>query len=194
MSGSPTSSWPRHGVTRWRCWSCRGGFRRRSWRAGSGCRARCRSRAGSRRASVQRLRGAARGHAAAVVGGGGGADRRSGAPVAGRRADSGSPARRSSRRVGRADRGRRQGAVSPSAGALGGLPGGNARATARRRTGRWRRRPTRSSIPTGARGTWPRRRPARTRTSPPSSSGRPAARRRGAVWPPPPRSWSAPRH
>jgi hypothetical protein len=33
---------PRRGVIRWRCWSCRAWRRRRSWRAGSGCRARCR--------------------------------------------------------------------------------------------------------------------------------------------------------
>jgi hypothetical protein len=37
--------------TRWRCWSCRAAFRRRSWRAGSDCPARCRCRAGSRTAS-----------------------------------------------------------------------------------------------------------------------------------------------
>ena len=49
------------------------------------------------------------------------------------------------------------------------------------------------SIPTGVPGIWPRRRPARTRPSPPSSSGRPAGRRREAGWPPPPPFWSAPR-
>ena len=49
--GSPTSSWPRHGETPWRCWNSRGGSRPRSWRAGSGCRGRCRCRRGSRRAS-----------------------------------------------------------------------------------------------------------------------------------------------
>ena len=37
--------------TRWRCLSCRGGWRRPSLRAGSGCRGRCRCRDGSRRAS-----------------------------------------------------------------------------------------------------------------------------------------------
>ena len=53
------------------------------------------------------------------------------------------------------------------------------------RTARWRRRPTRSSTPTGARGTLPRRRAAATRMLPPSSSGRPAGLRRGVAWPPP---------
>ena len=85
-----------------------------------------------------------------------------------------------------------EGAVSPSARALGGIPGGNAAVSGGRCTGRWPRRPTRRSIPTGAPGTWPRRRPAPTRMSPPSSSGPPAGRRRGAVWPPPPPFWSGP--
>ena len=48
--GSPMSCWPRHGETRWRCSSSRGGSRPRSWRAGSRCLERCRCRAGSRRA------------------------------------------------------------------------------------------------------------------------------------------------
>ena len=73
------------------------------------------------------------------------------------------------------------------------------RSTGRRRrtsgdrfTVRWPRRPTRLSIPTGALGTWPRRRPARTRASPPSLNVLPGGLRRGAVSRPPPRSWSAP--
>ena len=41
-------SWPRRGATRWRCWSCRAACRRVSWRAGSGCPARCRWTPGSR--------------------------------------------------------------------------------------------------------------------------------------------------
>ena len=48
------------------------------------------------------------------------------------------------------------------------------------------------ATPTGAPGTSPRRRPALTRTSPPSSSGPPAGRRRGAGWPPRQRFWSGP--
>jgi hypothetical protein len=74
------------------------------------------------------------------------------------------------------------------------------RSTGRRRrtrgdgfTGRWPRRPTRGPIPTGAPGILPRRQPALTRPSPPSSSGRPDGRRRGAVWPSPPPFWSGPR-
>ena len=67
----------------------------------------------------------------------------------------------------------------------------------RRRSGgecieRWRRRPTRRSTRTGAHGTWPRRRPALTRMSPPSWSGPPDGRRREAGWPPRPRFWSGP--
>ena len=50
--------------------------------------------------------------------------------------------------------------VPPSARALGGLPGGDAAASAARRTGRWPRRPTPSSIPTGAPGTAPQATPA----------------------------------
>ena len=34
--GSGTRSSPRRAATRWRCWSCRGGWRPPSWRAGSG--------------------------------------------------------------------------------------------------------------------------------------------------------------
>ena len=85
-----------------------------------------------------------------------------------------------------------QGAVSPSAGALGGLPGGIAGRAAPGAPGAGRGDRRARSIPTGAPGTSPRRRPAPTRTSPPSSSGRPAAPRRAAAWPPPPRSSSAP--
>ena len=53
------------------------------------------------------------------------------------------------------------------------------------RTARWRRRPTRRSTRTGAPGTLLRQRPAPGRMLPPSSSGRRAGLRRGAVWPPP---------
>ena len=50
-------------------------------------------------------------------------------------------------RGGGSDRDRRPGAVPPSAGALGGLPGGDAPASGGTRTGRWPRRPTRSVDP-----------------------------------------------
>ena len=36
MSRCGIGSWPRRTVIRWRCWSCRAGWIRRSWRAGSG--------------------------------------------------------------------------------------------------------------------------------------------------------------
>ena len=54
-SGWQINCWWRHAATRSRCWSCRGDCRRRSWRAASDCRERCRCRAGSRRASSERL-------------------------------------------------------------------------------------------------------------------------------------------
>ena len=57
------------------------------------------------------------------------------------------------------------------------------RALAGRRTPR--------SIPTGAHGTWPRRRPPPTSASPPTWRGRPAGPRPGAASRPLPRSWSA---
>ena len=63
--------------------------------------------------------------------------------------------------------------------------------SAGRCTAHWPRRPTRRSTPTGAPGIWPRLRPAPTRTSQSSSSGRPVAPRRGAVSPPPLRFSSA---
>ena len=66
------------------------------------------------------------------------------------------------------------------------------RSNAGRCIARWPRRPTPRSIPIGAPGTLPRRPPALTRASPPSSSGRPAGPRHGAVSPRPPRSSSAP--
>ena len=81
--------------------------------------------------------------------------------------------------------------------------GSGTRWCARRPTGRrrsrsdrtctapWRRSPIRSSIPTAAPGTGPRPRPGPTRTSPRSSSARPAAPRRAGAWPRRPRSWSA---
>jgi hypothetical protein len=46
--------------------------------------------------------------------------------------------------------------------------------------------------PTGVPGIWPRRPPAWTRTSPPSSSGRQAEPRHGAGWQPRPHFWSEP--
>ena len=169
------------------------GLSPRSWQGASGCRARSRSRAGSRRASCGGSR-----HCPRPPGGccwsrrpSLSAIRRccgvrpSGLGIAGPALE---PAE--SRR---ADRDRQPGAVSPSAGALRGLPGrigGGAAASASGVGGGDRRaRP----IPIGAPGTSPRRRPARTRTSPPSWSGRPAGHRRAADWPPPPRSSSAPR-
>ena len=103
--------------------------------------------------------GAAGGHPAALAGRGGGADRRSGALVArGRAARDHRPGARAGG-VGRADRGRQQGALSPSAGALGGVPGGDAAATAAGAPGVGGGDRRAASIPTGAPGTWPRRRP-----------------------------------
>ena len=57
-------------------------------------------------------------------------------------------------------------------------------------TRRWRRRPTRSPIRTAGRGTGPRPRPGRTKTSRPNWSAQPAGRRPAAAWPRPRRSWS----
>ena len=56
------------------------------------------------------------------------------------------------------------------------------RRTAAASTRRSPRRPTRASIPIAGHGTARRRRPGSTRTSPPSWSGRPRARRRVAAW------------
>ena len=53
------NSWWRHAATRSPCWSCRGDCRRRSWRAGSGCRERCRSPAEIEESFVESARGAA---------------------------------------------------------------------------------------------------------------------------------------
>ena len=81
--------------------------------------------------------------------------RRSGAAVARGRAarDHGRGARAGG--VGRAARDRAPGALSPSAGALRGLPGGIGPRSGGRCTGRWPRRPTPRSIPIGAPGTAP---------------------------------------
>ena len=121
----------------------------------------------------------ATGHAAARAGGSGRANRRSGPLLARRRrlAIAGPAARAGG--VGPPHRSRQQGSVSPSAGALCGLPVRIAAGQARC-TGRWPRRPTGRSTRTGARGIWPRRQPALTRTSLRSWSERPAARSRGA--------------
>src|SRR5215470_7080565 len=43
MNGSGIGSWPRRTATRWRCWSCRAGWARRSWQPGSGWLGRTRS-------------------------------------------------------------------------------------------------------------------------------------------------------
>src|SRR5215471_11894192 len=51
ISGSGTGSWPRRTVIRWRCWSCRAGWARRSWRADSDWSEYRRSRRGSSGAS-----------------------------------------------------------------------------------------------------------------------------------------------
>ena len=56
----------------------------------------------------------------------------------------------------------------------------------------WPRRRTPASIPIAAPGISPRRRPGSTRTSPPSWSARPAARRPAAAWPRAPPSTSVP--
>ena len=61
----------------------------------------------------------------------------------------------------------------------------------RTRIARWRRPPTRRSIPTAAPGTAPTRRRGPTRRSPRSSSAPRAARRRAAGWPRRPRSSNA---
>jgi hypothetical protein len=61
----------------------------------------------------------------------------------------------------------------------------------RRRTGRWPRRPTAGSTPTGGRGTWRRRRRAPMNRWPPSWSGRRAGHRPAAGWPRRRRSCSA---
>ena len=92
----------------------------------------------------------------------------------------------------RADRSRSPRALQAPAGPLGGLPGRGPRATAATCTGRSRRRPTRSPIPTGARGTAPTRRRRPTRPWPPSWRARPIARSAAAAWRPPPRSSSGP--
>jgi hypothetical protein len=55
--------------TRWRCWSCRAGWRRESWRADSCCRGRCRCRRGSRTASAGSWRVCQSDPAAASAGG-----------------------------------------------------------------------------------------------------------------------------
>ena len=92
---------------------------------------------------------------------------------------------------GRPARVRRAGAVPSPAGALGGLPVGVASGATGGRTARWRSSPIRRSIPIAVRGTGPTPRLGPTRTSPRSSSARPAARRAAAAWPRRPRSWSA---
>ena len=130
--------------------------------------------------------GAAGGHPAAVAHGRSGADRRSGAPVAGGRAARDRRAGTRAGGVGRADRRRRQGAVSPSAGALGAVSGGSAAGTAAGapRAGRGDRRADRSR----SSGLAPRRgdrrpgragrRGARTRRRPRPGTRRPGGRRR----------------
>ena len=76
---------------------------------------------------------------------------------------------------------RRHGAVSPSAGAVGDLPGGVGGAATRGPTARWPTPPIRRSIPIAAPGTERGLRPAPTRTSPPSSNARPAERSAAGV-------------
>ncbi len=89
-------------VTRWRCWSCRGGFSPAQLAGGFGLPGAL-SLAGADRGELPgAARGSAGGHAAAVAGGRGGADWRSGAFVArGRSArDHGRGARRRRNRPG----------------------------------------------------------------------------------------------
>ena len=121
------------------------------------------------------------------------ADRGPGAGVAGGRAARDRRRGGGARGRGRPGRVRRPGAVPPSAGALGGLPVGDAGGTAAGCTAPWPRPPIRRSIPTAAPGTGPRPPPGRTRTSPRNLSARPAGRRRAAGWPPRRRSLSGPR-
>ena len=112
--------------------------------------------------------------------------------VARGRAGSGSPARCSTPAESAApDRGRQPGCGFVIRSCARRSTGRRRHRSAGRCTGRWPRRPTRRSTPTGAPGIWPRLRPAPTRTSPSSSSGRPVAPRRGAVSPPPLRFSSA---
>ena len=120
--------------------------------------------------------------------------RRSDAVVAGGRAP------RSRARGGGAGRSRgpahprRPGHLSPPPPALGDLPRG-ARPTERRSAhrGSGGSHRSRRSIPIAGRGTAPRRRSHRTRTSPPSSSARPTGPEHAAASPPQPRSSSEPR-
>ena len=158
------------------------GRRRRSWRAGSGCPARCRCgriedsfrrRVDALPAQARRLlllaaadptgdpvlvwRAAGRlgiGTQAARTGGGGGAGRV-----------------------------RRPGAVPASAGPLGGLPVGARRGTGRRCTGPWPRPLIRRLTRIAGPGTGRRPRPGPMRRWPPSWRTRPGGRRPAAGWP-----------
>ena len=127
---------------------------------------------------------------AAVAGRGGRAGRRPGAGVAGGRAARDRSSRRRRRRDRRAARDRRARDVSSSAGALGVYRAASPEEQAGGASARWPTRPTPTSIPIAAPGTAPRRRRGPTRTSPLSSSARPAALRRAAGWRRRPRSWS----
>ncbi len=91
-------------------------------------------------------------------------------------------------RGGRSDRARCAGPVPASAGAVGDVPGGGCRPTAGESIRPSPRRSTRTSIPTGAPGTAPTERTARTRTSPPNWSAPPTGPSAAAVSRPRPRS------
>ena len=127
MSGCGSGSSRRRTATRWRCWSCRGGRRRLSWRAVSVCWTRrgCRADRGQ---LPPEARGAPGRDSAAVAGRGGGAGRRPGAAVArGRAARDRRPGGIRHRRVAHD---RRERDLSSPAGPLlrvsGGLAGGQA--------------------------------------------------------------------
>ena len=178
-----TSGWQincgrRHAGTRSPCWSCRGDCRRRSWRAGSGCRERCRCRARIEESFVNRLEALPEDTQQLLLVA---AAEPTGDPACcgARLRDWESLTLCSTRRSQRAS--------SKSTAGFGFAIRSHARrSTGRRRrirgdgfTGRWPRRPTRSLIPTGALGIWPRRHPVRTRTSPlelESAAGRAQAR------------------
>src|SRR5918999_724124 len=149
----------KHEATRWRCWSCRGSSPPQSWRASSGCQARGRCRAGSRRTSWRDSR-----------------------PCRWTRSGCCWWPRRSRRVTRRSYGARRRGSASAAKrwsprsrrGCSRSAPGcgfairwcarrcteRDPRRTGARRIGRWPKRATRRWIPTDAPGTSPRRRPA----------------------------------
>ena len=181
MRGSGTRSSPRRAVTRWRCWSCRGGWRPLSWRVGSGSPALSRCRGGSRRAS----------------GGGSTVFRPRRGVYCSWRPQTRSASRcwcgeqRSGWGSGLRLRHRqpRSGCSSSARGCGFVIRWCARRPTGRRRlrrdrrcTARWRRSPIRRSIPTAAPGTAPRPRRGATSRSQRSSSARPAEPRRAEAW------------